>query len=191
MSAVDYKSKYLDIRAKLLEATDVAYRLGYESGMKEGQQAAQEQAMQEQAMMEQQAAMQGASPEEQAAMGEQGGGSMPPEMGGGEMPEGAGDEGPTEGNEQSELDGHIAELEGLVAKGQKPSILDLRKAVKSITHVRKLQKNQWNKKRDNVQSSQKKFVDNILKKWEKEASAKSVTEELEEVIKQHGLQLED
>ena len=34
--ASDYKTKYLDLRAKYLESTDVAFRLGYEKGLKDG-----------------------------------------------------------------------------------------------------------------------------------------------------------
>ena len=182
--AADYKKKYLDIRNKLIEAVDVAFRDGYEQGMKEGEQAAQQQAqeeqmMQEQAMMEQEAAMNGQAPEEmtgvppEAPIGEEEGG-MPMDMG---------------EEEGSELDSHISELEGMVSKGEKPKIADLRKAVAGMVDLRKNQKNTFAKKTEKVISGQKSLVDNLLKKWE--TDAKDVTEDLEEVIKEHGIKLED
>lgn len=199
MSA-DWKVKYLDIRSKLKEATDVAFRLGYERGMKDGTQAAAMQQMQQQAQM-QQAMMQGGG--QPGAPGEdpsQGG--MPPggDQGGGMPPgmEGGGDEAmmdgaaPEEmGDEQggSELDQHINELQGLVAKGEKPSVLDIRKAVQSLAGIRKNQKNAWAKKTEKVIPAQKKVVDNILKKWEQES--KKPSEKIEEIIKEHGLTVED
>ena len=178
--AADYKTKYLDMRAKLLEATDTAYRLGFEEGMKEGQQAAQQQQME----MEAQA----------AAMGQPGvEGGMPPEMGGGEemSPEMGGAPAPEEmgGEEEgSELDSQISELENLVSKGEKPSVLTMRKAVEKLSTIRKTQKDTWSKKRQKTVSTQKKLVDNILNKWENES--KSVTENLEDIIKEHGIKVD-
>lgn len=198
MSA-DWKVKYLSIRAKLKESTDVAFRLGYERGMKDGTQAAAMQQMQQQAQM-QQAAMQGGQP---GALGEdpsqggmppgadQGGGQMPPGMegGGDTMMDGAAPE--EMGDEQggSELDQHINELQGLVSKGEKPSVLDIRKAVQSLAGLRKNQKNAWAKKTEKIIPAQKKVVDSILAKWEFEA--KKPSEKIEEIIKEHGLTVED
>ena len=181
--AADYKKKYLDIRSKLIESVDVAFRDGYEQGMKEGAEQAQQQAEQEQMMMEQQqmqqeAAMNGQAPEAmdgvppEAPMGEEE--MMPEEMGGEEA--------------GSELDQHISELEGMVSKGEKPKIADLRKAVAGMVDLRKNQKNVFAKKTEKIISGQKNLVDNILNKWEKEAT--SVTENLEEVIKEHGIKLD-
>lgn len=194
MSA-DWKVKYLDIRSKLKEATDVAFRLGYERGMKDGTQAAAMQQMQQQAQM-QQAMMQGGQPGAPGEDPSQGG--MPPgEEQGGEMPPG-GDEAMMDGAAPeemgdaqggSELDQHINELEGLVAKGEKPSVLDIRKAVQSLAGLRKNQKNAWAKKTEKIIPAQKKVVDNILKKWEEES--KRPSEKIEEIIKQHGLTVED
>lgn len=177
---VDYKAKYLSIRAKLVEASDVSFRLGYEEGMKEGQQQAQQQAQEEQMMQEQQMA------EQQAAMGggEEG---MPMEEGMAE--EGGGTEMDMQGEEGSELDDHIAELEGMVAKGEKPKVSDLRNMVLNITNLRKSHKASFQKKTEKVISKQKSVVDGILKKWEGEN--KDVTSNLEEVIKEHGIKLED
>ena len=181
MSA-DYKVKYLDIRSKLIESVDLAFRDGYEQGMKEGQQAAQQQQMMQQQQAEQQMMQQ-----QGMAPGEEG---MPPE---GQMPEEGAppEEGmpPQEdGQAGSELDQHIDELQSLVAKGEKPSLVELRKTVLELADLRKTQKDSWKKKRETVVSSQKSFVDDILKKWEKET--KDVTEDLEDIIKQHGIKIE-
>jgi len=178
MAKTDYKIKYLDIRAKLLDSTDVAYRLGFEAGLKEGKQAAAEQQQQQQMEAQQAMAMQ------QQQLPPEEGGEMPPEeMPSEEMaPEMVGDE---EGG--SELDSQINELEGLVAKGEKPSLVDLRKVVGSLSNVRKSQKAKWSKKIDTNNSAQKKLVNDILSKWETES--KSVSDNLEERIKEHGLKV--
>jgi hypothetical protein len=198
--ASDWKTKYMDIRAKLKEATDVAWRLGYERGMKDGTQAAQMQAMAQQ--QQAQAAMMGGAPGGDPAAG--GDPSQDPSMQGGDpsmagaapggddeaMMEGAAAPGAEEiegADGGSELDQHINELQGLVAKGEKPSVLDIRKAVQAIAGIRKNQKNAWAKKVDKIIPAQKKVVDNILAKWEKEA--KKPSEGLEEIIKQHGIKI--
>lgn len=198
--AADWKTKYMDIRAKLKSATDVAYRLGYEKGMKDGTQAAQMQAMAQQ--QQAQAQMMGGA----AAGGDP---SQDPSMQGGDPSMQGGDpsqdpsmmQDPTAGGDDqgmeaeadagggSELDQHIDELQGLVAKGEKPSVLDIRKAVTAIAGIRKAQKNAWTKKIDKIVPEQKKFVNNILKKWEKEAEQPSVG--LEEIIKEHGIKIGD
>ena len=198
--ALDWKVKYLDIRSKLKEATDVAYRLGYERGMKDGTQAAAMQQMQQQQQM-QQAMMQGGPGgqpgDEQGGMppggDEQG---MPPggdEQGG--MSPGMQDQGapPPEamGDEQggSELDQHINELQGLVQKGEKPSVLDIRKAVQALAGLRKNQKSVWQKKAEKIIPAQKRVVDTLLKKWEEDA--KKPSKKIEDIIKEHGLKVEE
>jgi hypothetical protein len=179
MSA-DYKSKYLNIRAKFMEVADVSFRLGYEQGMKDAtmqqMQQQQEQQMQEEQMQQQ--------------MMQQGGGEMPMEGQEGMPPEGMPPEGmpPEEaGAEQagdsSELDQSINELEGLVAKGEKPSVLSMRKAVEELATLRKSQKQKTNKATQANVTYQKNFVDGILKKWEVES--KGTTTKLEEIIKEH------
>jgi hypothetical protein len=198
MSA-DWKIKYLDIRSKLKEATDVAYRLGMEAGLKQGAQQAQMQQMQQQQQM-QQAMMGGGQPGQPGQ--DQGGmppgadgqdqGQMPPGMDGGGDESQMGAPAPEEmGDAQggSELDQHINELQGLVSKGEKPSVLDIRKAVQAIAGIRKSQKNVWSKKSEKIIPAQKSVVDSILKKWESES--KKPSEKLEEIIKEHGLQIED
>lgn len=198
MAVSDWKTKYLDIRAKLLEATDTAYRLGFADGVKEGQM----QQMQQQAQMQAQAEAQAAAQMDGApgAPGEEGmppGEEVAPEEG--SMPgmeeegmPGAVEGAPAPGMEEggSELDQHISELEGLVAKGEKPSVLTMRKAVQALSDMRKSQKSKWAKKVEVEASSQKKFVDGILKKWEKEAKS-DVNEGLEDIIKEHGIKIEE
>jgi hypothetical protein len=190
MAKPDYKVKYLDLRAKLLESTDVSYRLGYEDGLKEGQQAAQQQQMEQQMMEQQQAAaMGGAMPP-----GAEGGappppgmeGEMPPEEMGAQMPQAGGEEDMGEA-EGSELDQHIGELESMVQKGEKPLVSDLRKAVESLSTLRKSQKAKKSQKVQRVVSSQKSLVDNIMKKWENES--KNVGENLESIIREHGIKI--
>jgi hypothetical protein len=184
---LDYKQKYKELRAKLLESTDVAYRLGFEEGLKEGELLAQQQ-MQQQQMAMQQAAMQGGG-----QIDPQTGEPLPPEEGGGEMPpEMAAQEGgvPPEmmGEEAgSELDQHIGELEGLVSKGEKPTVLAMRETVAKLTDLRKSQKEQIKKKGPQIASAQKKLVDGILKKWEKEANEPKAKENIEQILKDSEL----
>ena len=187
--AADYKQKYLNMRSQLVKATDVAFRLGYEEGMKEAamQQVQQQQAQmeQEQAMAEQQAMAEGgegAPVDEQAAME----GEMPES--GAPMEEGAPEEEMPSGM-ASELDKHIDELANLVAKGEKPSILDMRKKVEELSDLRKSQKEKLDSKTKANASSQKKIVDGILKKWEDES--KEAAGGLEEILKQHEIQVEE
>lgn len=196
----DYKTKYLDIRAKLKEATDVAFRLGYERGMKDGTQAAQMQAMAQQQQQQQAAMMGGApgqpggDPSQDPSMqgGDPSQGGMPPEAGvddGSQDPTMAGGEQePEDAGGGSELDQHIDELQGLVSKGEKPSVLDIRKAVQALAGIRKAQRNVWAQKAEKVIPAQKKLVDDMLKKWEKEA--KKPSEGLEAIIREHGLKIE-
>lgn len=189
MAKDSYKAKYHEIRSKLISATDVAYRLGYEQGLKEGEQAAQRVQEQEQMAME------------QAALAGQG---MPGEAGmegGIDAAAGASDpeQSPTEeaiddaemmnaAQGGTELDQHIDELESLVAKGEKPKVTDIRKAVEALSSVRKSYKEKTKKRQKKVVSAQKQFVDNILKSWDTEQ--KEVAENLEDIIKEHGLKID-
>lgn len=191
MAHDNYKQKYLDIRAKLIESTDVAYRLGFEEGLKEGEQAAQRQAEQEQMAME------------QAALAGQGMPGEPGMEGGGvDAAPGAADpeQSPTEeaiddaevmnqAQGGTELDQHIDELESLVAKGEKPKVTDIRKAVEALASVRKSYKEKTKKRQKKVVSAQKQFVDNILKSWDVEQE--EVAENLEDIIREHGLKIEN
>lgn len=189
--AADYKVKYLDIRAKLKEATDVSYRLGYERGMKDGTQAAQMQAMAQQ-QQQQAAMMQGGAPGGDPGME----GGDPSMQGGdpgmedqGQMQEGGAPAPEEMGDEAggSELDQHINELQGLVSKGEKPTVLSIRKAVEALAGLRKSQKSVWQQKAEKIIPAQKKVVDDILAKWEKEV--KKPSEDLEDLIKKHGMKI--
>lgn len=53
MSDIDYKDKYLDLRDKFLKSTDVAFRLGYEQGLKDAQQQQAQMQVQQQQQMAQ------------------------------------------------------------------------------------------------------------------------------------------
>lgn len=188
--AVDYKMKYLDLRAKFMKTADRMYRLGKEDGLKEGQM----QAQQEQAQMQaQQEAMMNGQPQIDPETGQPippQEGQMPP-MEGGEMPQ---EEMPQEemmGDEQaSELDQRIGELESLVAKGEKPKITDLRKVILELSELRKSQNKLKPNHKKVVVSKQKELVNNVLKKWEEQANSKSVTANLEDIIQAEGIELE-
>jgi hypothetical protein len=195
----DYKQKYQEMKSRLIEATDTAYRLGYEEGLKEGQVQAMQQQMQMQQQMAQQQAMmaqqggdpnaQQMSPEEQAMMEQQGGGQeMSPEEQAMMEAQGGGQEMPEEMGQQTELDAKLAELESLVEKGEKPKILDLRKTIKEIASIRKSQIEKFNKKAEKTESAQRKVVKNILSKWSQDS--KSVTEDLEKILQTEGLKLD-
>ena len=188
---IDYKRKYKELRSKMIESVDVAYRLGYEEGMKEGQMQAQQQQMEQQMaqqQMEQQMAQQQMGQEQAGqevppeAMLEQSGQEVPPEA----MLEQSGQEAPPEEladqQNSSDLDDHIQELESLVQKGEKPSVLSMRDAVNKLAELRKNQKESFKKKQSQIQSSQKKLVDGILKKWEKDVNEGE--DELERIIKE-------
>lgn len=186
--AIDYKSKYIDLRSKFSKSCDRYYRMGYEEGMKEGQQ----QAMQDQmAMQQQQAAMeQGIDPE--TGMPIEGGqdGVSPEEQ---QMMGGEGEVDPQEMNMEdggSELDQHINELESLVQKGEKPKVTDLRKAIKALTDLRKSKTKLKSNHKAVTVSKQKDLVNNILQKWEEEANQPSVTANLEKIIAAEGIKIE-
>jgi NADH dehydrogenase/NADH:ubiquinone oxidoreductase subunit G len=192
--ALDYRAKYKEMRAQLIKSSDLAFRLGYEQGMKDAQVENMQMQMQQQAEQaaQQAAMMQGGQPgqegepmsEEEAAMQEQGGApqdeqdmEQAPMEDEQEMVQGQG----------TELDNHINELESLVAKGQKPTVTDLRKAVEALSDLRKNQKSKMKANKPAVASAQKKLVDNILGKWERES--KMTAENLEELIATEGLKL--
>jgi hypothetical protein len=191
MSNVDYRTKYKEMKAKMLESVDVSYRLGYEQGFKEATQEAQMAQMQQQqqeAAAMQQAAM-GQDPNAQQdpnAMGAEGG--MPPEAGGepmgGQMPpEDMGQEGEPE--QGGELDQYLAELENMVSKGEKPSVIDLRNKVTEIATLRKSQKERMKSNRQQVVSAQKSIVDNLIKKWG--SKTEETSEDIEKLIREKGI----
>jgi hypothetical protein len=185
---VDYKKKYMDLRARFVEALDIAFRTGYEQGSNE----TQVQNMAQQAQMQaQQAAMMQSQMAAGPAM------NQPP---GAEMPPGIDQQAPVPEAGGDEMDAAIAELESLVNKSE-PSIEDMKKSLEVIKNNRMFQKLQKatkeagkkmgqpprplslsykvNLPEDAKQavSMQSKIVDDILKKWEQEAqnSARDIT----------------
>lgn len=201
MEKMIYKTKYVNLKQKYLTDMDAAFRVGFEQGLKQGQMDAQAQQMQ----MQQQQAAQQAQMMQQAQGGQPGaeqpgmegapqGEQMPPEMGG-EMPpqEGAPTEemGQEPGMEEmappGELDSKIAELEDLLQRGEKPKILDLRKAVNELATLRKQQISALSKNNKKVETAQRSLVKGILNKWAEES--KSVTEDLDKLLENEGIKL--
>lgn len=202
---LDYKAKYKELKAKMIEATDLAYRLGMADGLKQGAMQAQQQQMaqMQQAMMQPQIdpatgqPIQGGQPPMDPSMGGAPGGMpMDPGMGGqppmdpsmmdpnAEM----GGSQDLEPGAQGEMDQYIQELEDLVSKGEKPSVVEVRKRVEAITSLRKSQKAKMKSNQPQVITAQKKLVNGILKKWETET--KVTAENLEDVLKETGLKIE-
>lgn len=152
---VNYKKKYMELKAKFMESVEMAFRLGFEDGAKQSQ---QDQAMQQQQQMEQQqAAMNGAVPgQEQNPSDPNGGGSVPgqdqgatmpagPGMGiqqGGPAPQGAQPMKESEHPDGSELEQHIAKLESMISKTEDLDVGDLKKAIGDLRTLQKAQKEQ-------------------------------------------------
>jgi len=200
-----YKKKYLSLKQRYQTDLDAAFRIGFEQGaqqaqmeaqmqqvqMQQQQMAAQQQAMAQSQMGSQMGGQMGAegeqdiSPEEQAMMEQaqgEAGEQMPPEAMGAE------DQGMSEGvPEQGELDSKIQELEGLLSKGEKPKILDLRKVVLELSSIRKSQIDRVNSKSKKIETKQRSVVKSILSKWQEES--KSVTQDLDKILENEGLKL--
>ena len=177
--AVDYKQKYEQMREKMISTTDVAYRLGYEEGLKTGEQNAQAEQIAQQQQAEMMAAQQQIDPE----TGEVIEGGMPGEEMGGEMsPQAAGEEDMSGIDEEggSELDSAVSELEGLVQKGEKPTVLSMRSAVEKLADIRKSQKNQVKKIADKSTAKQSEFINGLIKKWENDA--KDIDKGLDDIL---------
>lgn len=202
----NFKLKYLELRNKFLESTDLAYRLGYERGLKDSQvqqmqqqvQMAQQQAKQAQQMMGQQQNQN--NPNQGGQMPPQDVSNMPQDQ---NAPTMAQDGQPVVDNqgliqptapqgqdfeEPTELDQYLNELEDLVSKGEKPKVLDLRKKVDEIITLRKAQKEKMKNNKKEIVSSQKKLVDSILTKWETEA--KKGIDNLEDALANGGIEID-
>jgi hypothetical protein len=164
--SLDYKQKYLELRAKMLENIEISYRLGYEHGASEAQLSA---------MQQTQAQAQEITPPQEQIPNNQTG-----------IPEASvneyGDMSELDASNLSELDSSIQELENLVAKGEKPTILCMREAVNKLAELRKTQQEKMKRNQTQVTSSQKSLVDGILKKWEKEVNSDKIGLELESII---------
>ncbi len=121
MSEVNYKSKYQELKLKFMNSVDAAFRLGFEQGMQQAQQQqAQEQAMQAQQMQQAQ------------AMGQQQG--QPGEEG--EEQPGQEEQAPDSAHpDGTELDQHIAQLEGMLGKSE-PGSEEFKSLKKSLDGIR-------------------------------------------------------
>ena len=187
---IDYKVRYKELKAKMLESIDVSYRLGYEQGFKEATQEAQMAQMQQQAQQAQamqQAAM-GQDPNMQDPNAPQDPNMQDPNMGGQQMPEMGQEEMEEQVPEQSaELDQYLAELESMVSKGEKPSVIELRKTVNAISDLRKSQKQKMKSNKQQVVSAQKSIVDNLIKKWSSKSD--ETVEDIEALIREKGINL--
>lgn len=133
---INYKSKYMQLKAKFMSSVDTAFRLGFEQG---GQAAQQQQAMQQQEqqqqMEEQQAGMQAEPGDPSQEVDEQQPG-MP-----GQVAQSGQDQDPSSAHPQgSELDQHIAQLEGMLGKGEELDTEALMKAVQDLKTFQKKMK---------------------------------------------------
>lgn len=171
MALTDYKAKYMDLKAKFLNTTDLAWRLGYEQGLKDSQ---LEQLQQTQMMTQQASQPSNAAPTEEHEE------STPSPVS--ENPNG------------DELGQHIEKLESMLGKGEIAPI-ELQSLKKTLNDIRSLQvqsnlaksmesirntkmpltfspKNQANLN-DTAKKSlslQEKIVSDIFTKWEKDES---------------------
>jgi hypothetical protein len=155
---IDYKQKYTELRAKFIESTDVAFRLGYEQGYNEGQND-QMKMTQQQPQIDPNTGLPIEQPGQQEQMD-----SM-----GQQQPQISSDMNIMDGQQGSELDQHINELESLVAKGEKPTIVSLRNVITKISDLRKSQKD-YVKRAEKSVTWQKNVVNNLIKKMDEEAS---------------------
>ena len=128
MGQVNYKDKYLQLKQRFQESVDVAFRLGFEQGTMAAQQQQmqqQQQQMADQQAQEAQMAAQGMGGESGQDPGQSGQESGQPgaqiqddSRGVGQQAMGADGNSPQPGMGGSELDQHIGQLEGLMAKSE-------------------------------------------------------------------------
>jgi hypothetical protein len=146
---VNWKAKYMEIKTKWMESVDVAFRLGFEEGSK---QASQDNAMQQQAQAQDQmnampgGAAGGQSPDPTQANGPaQPGDSAAAPMPGGatpkEQPKSAEPLAESEHPDGSELDQHIAQLEGMLSKSEIGE-QERSELMKSVEGIREFRRNQ-------------------------------------------------
>ena len=217
MSQTNYKEKYLALKQRFQESVDVAFRLGFE----QGSQAQQQQQMQQQA---QQVADQQAAQAQAAAGGSQFGDGQEGQDQGSQMSEdsrGVGQQAQGAnggaGTGPSELDNHIGELEGLMAKTEygtdgwetlKKSIdtlksyksaIDFKKneqLIKSIgENLRKplklnaIANHNIAPQAKNALSLQHKIVGDIMNQWEKEE--KGIPTEITKILQSESIVKKD
>lgn len=144
MSEINYKSKYMALRAKYMEDLDMAFRLGMEQGVQQEQQNQMAQQQADQMAMEQAAAAgMGGDPSQPGQPGE----GAPPGAGQGEPAPGQsgqpGSEQPGQmAGQPTELDQHISQLEGMLGSKApadpeaKKSFDNLKKSLENIKLLR-------------------------------------------------------
>lgn len=185
MSLTDYKAKYVDLKSKFHSTVDLAWRLGYEQGLKDAQlDQAQQQAQQADAMAQQQAgAPQPGQPGEQPQESQ-------------EQPAEVGDTSVSQNPNEDELGQHIEKLESMLGKAEitpfelqdlKKTLNDIRslqvqinltKSLSGIKNTRLAKSHSFSPKvqanlpapAQKALSTQQEIVDTIFKKWEGEAS---------------------
>lgn len=195
MSEINWKNKYEALKSKFMESVDTAFRLGYEQGAQEAQLDSMVQQQQQQA---DEMAAQGAPGQEQPG-GEENGEAAPGEQVPSDSANPAG----------SELDQHIATLEGMLGKSENISSADLfkvtsqmkqavelKKSAAAIPHIaRNLHKpafklsQQANHNLSNnakkAVSMQQGIVEDIMKSWEEET--KTTGKDILSQLKAEGL----
>ena len=151
---INWKMKYNELKSKYMNAVDMAFRLGVEEGLKQGQlDSANQQLAQASAQQQDQAAGGGAPGGDPSAAGGQPPGGKPNNNGAPGVP----DQGngvdkarapsvqppPVSANpEGSELDQHIAKLESMIAKSEDLDVNVLKEAINDLKQVQKAQKGQ-------------------------------------------------
>jgi len=133
---LDYKEKYLRIKARLIKAVDQSFRMGYEAGAKQAEMEFLQQKVAEQeqanAMMEQEANGFGSTPGEEGLEAGPMGGGGDAQMGEEGMME---DTGVSEGGASDDINLLMDELGAMVAKGEKPKITDIRDRIFKLQNV--------------------------------------------------------
>jgi hypothetical protein len=151
MAEIDYKKRYDDLKIKFLRSTDIAWRQGYQQGMKDAQldvlRQSQAQAAANPGMPQAMAGGPGGDPNAQGISPDaEGVQSMPNDL---QPQEGAAGEG------GDEMDQSIAELESLVNKSENPSLMKALVALKSLP-----------RKQTKTHTSHGQVVSDILDKWD-------------------------
>jgi hypothetical protein len=154
---INWKQKYQELKSKYMNAVDMAFRLGVEEGLKQGQlDSANQQLAQASAQQQDQAAAGGAEGADPSAGGGAGG-KLPgakqnnngaagvPDQGNGQDKAGAPSIQPnpvSENPEGSELDQHIQKLESMIAKSEQFDVKDLKETINDLKSLQKSQKEQ-------------------------------------------------
>jgi hypothetical protein len=193
---LEYKAKYLELKARLIESTELSYRLGYEKGYNDCQNEAQAQAIGQLTQQNQ------PNPNDPNAQDPN---AQNPMQDPNAQAPGVDETLEAQQNQQnqvdqnkaaqqganpppgSELDQHITELEGLVAKGEKPSLISIREVVMKLADVRKSQNSKVEAKNTKAVSAQKQLVNKLIASWDSE---KNKELDIDQIIKESGMEIE-